>query len=41
MEFSGKETLGADYMIPDVSYIKKNRKKLKGIVLSHGHLDHV
>lgn len=41
MEFSTKETLGADYMIPDVSYIKKHRKKLRGIVLSHGHLDHV
>lgn len=41
MEFSGKDTMGADYMIPDVSYIKKNRKKLRGIVLSHGHLDHV
>lgn len=41
MEFSGKETMGADYMIPDVSYIKKHRKKLRGIVLSHGHLDHV
>lgn len=41
MEFATKDTLGADYIIPDVSYVKKNIKKLKGIVLSHGHLDHV
>lgn len=41
MEFSTKETMGADYMIPDISYVKKHRKKLRGIVLSHGHLDHV
>ena len=41
MEFSAQETLGADYIIPDVTYIKKNIHKLRGIVLSHGHLDHV
>ena len=41
MEFSANETLGADYIIPDIRYIKERRKKLRGIVLSHGHLDHV
>lgn len=41
MEFSANETLGADYIIPDIRYVKENRKKLRGIVLSHGHLDHV
>jgi ribonuclease J len=41
MEFSANETLGADYIIPDIRYIKQNKKKLRGIVLSHGHLDHV
>lgn len=41
MEFSANETLGADYIIPDIRYIKENRKKLRGIVLTHGHLDHV
>lgn len=41
MEFAASETLGADYIIPDISYIKKNQKKLKGIVITHGHLDHV
>lgn len=41
MEFAAHETMGADYIIPDVRYIKQNIHKLRGIVLSHGHLDHV
>ncbi len=41
MEFTAKETLWADYIIPDVRYVKKHIKKLRWIVLSHGHLDHV
>lgn len=41
MEFSASETLGADYIIPDISYIKKNIKKFKGVFLTHGHLDHI
>jgi len=41
MEFASKEAMGADYIIPDIRYIKQNIHKLRGIVLSHGHLDHV
>lgn len=41
MEFAAEEELGADYIVPDISYIKKNKHKLRGIVLSHGHLDHI
>ena len=41
MEFAAAEELGADYIVPDISYIKKNKHKLRWIVLSHGHLDHV
>ncbi len=41
MEFAAGETLGADYIVPDIRYIKQNKKKLRGIVLSHGHLDHI
>lgn len=41
MEFSAEETLGADYIIPDISYLKKNQHKIRWILLSHGHLDHV
>jgi len=41
MEFSANETLGADYIIPDIRYIKQNINKLRWIVLSHWHLDHI
>ena len=41
MEFCGKENFWADYIIPDISYIKKNLKKLRWIILTHGHLDHI
>ena len=33
--------LGVDYVIPDMSYLKRNYKKLAGIVLTHAHEDHV
>lgn len=42
MEFSAaNETLGADYIVPDIRYVKQNLHKLKGIIISHGHLDHI
>jgi len=41
MEFAANEELWADYIIPDISYIKKNKHKLRWILLTHGHLDHV
>lgn len=42
MEFaSDQEALGADYIVPDIRYVKNNIHKLKGIIISHGHLDHI
>ncbi len=41
MEFTTQANFWADYIIPDISYIKRNIKKLRGIVITHGHLDHV
>ncbi|HMY81080.1 MAG TPA: ribonuclease J [Candidatus Absconditabacterales bacterium] len=41
LEFNETITMGADYLIPDISYVQKNIKKLKGILLTHGHLDHI
>jgi ribonuclease J len=42
MEFAADEdVLWADYIIPDISYVKENLHKLRGILLTHGHLDHI
>jgi ribonuclease J len=39
--FPDDDMLGIDFIIPDFSYIKKNKNKIKAIILTHGHEDHI
>ena len=39
-QFPGEEAPGVDYIIPDTTYLQKKKKLIKGIFITHGHLDH-
>lgn len=41
IQFPEEDMPGIDYIIPNISYLKGKEKNVKGVILSHGHLDHI
>lgn len=41
LKYADEFTLGIDYIIPNISYLKENKKRIKGIFLTHGHEENI
>lgn len=41
LQFPDEDMPGVDYIIPDVSYLKGKERNVRGIIITHGHYDHI
>jgi len=39
--FKSEETPGVDYILPNTEYLESRKDKIRGMVITHGHLDHI
>lgn len=39
--FPGPDYPGINYIVPDITYLEENKHKIRGVVFTHGHLDHI
>lgn len=39
--FPGADYPGINYIVPDITYLEENKHKIRGVVFTHGHLDHI
>ena len=41
MKFAQEDTPGIDFSVPNIQYLEERKEKIKGLVISHAHLDHI
>lgn len=41
LQFPEEDMPGIDYIIPNMSYLKERKKDIKGVIITHGHMDHI
>mgnify|MGYP003393318733 FL=1 len=40
-QFEEEETPGVDYILPNTKYLEERKDKIRGVIITHGHLDHI
>lgn len=40
-QFPEEDMLGIDYVVPDISWLEERKHRIRGVILTHGHLDHI